>query len=191
MGENKPGAAKIASNASRVKEVKPPSNPRRGRKLSTASKPSKKSKSIGTQPPDPEQQVSSRKTKPKTKPKSKAPKVKRNSKGQFPSGVSGNPGGRKVGQLTLTGVLRNLLEKESGKKNCETVGEEIMRELLRYARKGSPKLFELIMNRIDGKQLEKVLQLDAYTPLKQASEADIKKALKAARESEREGPDGQ
>lgn len=194
MGSNKGGKAETALDSKSVREVKPESKsaskPKRGKKLGPVSKPRKKSKSIKQQPRGPQQQVSSTKSKPKTKPKSKTTKKKapipRDAKGRFPLGVSGNPGGRKVGQLTLTGILRKLLEGKSKKKNCETVGEEIMKELLKHAKKGSPKLMQLIMNRIDGKLLDKVLQIDAYTPLKQATEEDIQKALKAAKEAEEE-----
>lgn len=73
----------------------------------------------------------------------------RDEKGRFPKGVSGNPGGRRKGAVSLTTLLRGLLEEidpETGKP----YGQTLMDALVKQAAKGNVRAIELALERIDG-----------------------------------------
>ena len=92
----------------------------------------------------------------------------RNGKGQWAEGQSGNPQGRPKGPFTLTGLLKaHLQEKAQGvpaivkvakefglPMDAETTVAEIcMAAACFHASSGNGKLLEMLIDRVDGKQV--------------------------------------
>ena len=92
----------------------------------------------------------------------------RNGKGQWAEGQSGNPKGREKGSLSLTGLLKRHLQEKAESVpaivkvakqfglpiNAETTVAEIcMAAACFHASAGNGKLLEMLIDRVDGKQV--------------------------------------
>lgn len=80
----------------------------------------------------------------------------RNRSGRFLKGVSGNPGGRPVGRVSITRELLSLAaataDWEPGEpKRKETWAQRIARILVERAGHGDMRAVALVLERIDGK----------------------------------------
>ena len=88
-----------------------------------------------------------------------APKKKRRTHlGQWPKGVSGNPSGRPKGAVSLTRILREALKEPSAKRPGLTRAHDLVLTLIDKADEGNSALLQQILDRIDGKVVERVIQ---------------------------------
>ena len=79
---------------------------------------------------------------------------------EFKKGQSGNPNGRPKGSRNLTTILREMLEEEievnvDGVKTKKQFQEVIVRKLLQKANEGNLKAIEQILDRMEGKPVQK------------------------------------
>lgn len=91
---------------------------------------------------------------------------------------SPNPSGRPKGSLSLTAALRKLLSQK-GKTKKEKY-KELMDKLYEQASEGSPKLMQLIFDRIDGKVPDRVITTDTG-PLSDIDEDKLDKIINAGK----------
>jgi hypothetical protein len=73
--------------------------------------------------------------------------------GQFPPGVSGNPGGRPAGR-SLTARLREsleLLELEGVDLGKKSVADALVAAMIREALAGDVAMLKVLLDRLDGK----------------------------------------
>jgi hypothetical protein len=76
----------------------------------------------------------------------------RNRRGQFNPGVSGNPGGRPVGRVSIVEAMRRLAAMPMPKgKDGETVAERIAALVVMGAAQGDARMIALALDRLDGK----------------------------------------
>ena len=80
---------------------------------------------------------------------------KKNRRGQFKPGVSGNPGGRPRGRPSIAAALCRLAEAEAepdfSAPPGETWGERIARVLIERAARGDARAIAIVLDRVDGK----------------------------------------
>lgn len=81
-------------------------------------------------------------------------KQARNRRGQFNPGVSGNPGGRPVGRVSIVEAMRRLAAMPMPKgKPGETVAERIAALVVMGAAQGDARMIALAIDRLDGKPM--------------------------------------
>ncbi|HYE21210.1 MAG TPA: DUF5681 domain-containing protein [Tepidisphaeraceae bacterium] len=73
----------------------------------------------------------------------------------FPKGKSGNPGGRPKGE-SLTATLRRVLEEVDPKHPDATMGERLVRMVVKHAKRGNAAIIKEIIERVDGKIPDKL-----------------------------------
>jgi hypothetical protein len=79
-------------------------------------------------------------------------KQARNRRGQFNPGVSGNPGGRPAGRVSIVEAMRRLAAMPMPKgKDGETVAERIAALVVMGAAQGDARMIALALDRLDGK----------------------------------------
>lgn len=71
---------------------------------------------------------------------------------RFKPGQSGNPGGRPKG-VSLTALLREAMEQPDGET---TVAQELVNMAIREAKAGNFQFFKEVLDRVDGKVIDKV-----------------------------------
>lgn len=97
--------------------------------------------------------------------------TKRTKTGQFRKGYSGNPGAKPVGVVSLTALLKEvLLEVDSAKR--KTKAERLIRKAVDLAQEGDFRYFQEIMNRMEGKVPEKILQANV-SPLADYTDEEL------------------
>lgn len=79
----------------------------------------------------------------------------------FLPGQSGNPSGRPKGSKTLTGILRELLDKDVPGAVEEhgmplTYAQLLVRTAIKHAAQGNPTFFREILERMDGKVPDRI-----------------------------------
>tara|TARA_R110002012_G_scaffold79909_3_gene202952 strand:+ start:3618 stop:3980 length:363 start_codon:yes stop_codon:yes gene_type:complete len=96
---------------------------------------------------------------------------------QWPKGTSGNPKGRPQGSVSLTTELRRRLnEGDDGHKLIQA----LIGKALQLALQGDYKFFNLILERIDGKVVDKVIHADATPDFTDDEIKRIEKLVEAA-----------
>ena len=81
-------------------------------------------------------------------------------KHQFKKGRSGNPGGRPKG-ATVTGEMRKLLKQ---RHNGEPVRKHVARRWLKEALLGHPVFLKMLLDRTEGKALDRVEPAERQGP---------------------------
>lgn len=77
---------------------------------------------------------------------------------RWPKGTSGNANGRPRGSVSLTTELkRRLADGDDGQR----IIEALVNRALQSALRGDYKFFNLILERVDGKVMDRVLHADA------------------------------
>jgi hypothetical protein len=69
----------------------------------------------------------------------------------FQKGQSGNPSGRPKGKKTWATMVREAMVKKVNPVTGATAEEEIINNIIELAKRGNPKMIEIIWNYIDGK----------------------------------------
>jgi hypothetical protein len=85
--------------------------------------------------------------------------IQRDTHGRFALGYSGNPGGRPEGALSLTAILRKIVNSRinpNDPKDLRTYGEALIVAAIRHARDGNARFFREIMERVDGKVPDRI-----------------------------------
>lgn len=86
-------------------------------------------------------------TVPKVEEREDKPPVKRDHKGRFPKGVSGNPLGRAKGTKNRITLARLLLEEEL-REQLSTNGPKIMRKAIKMALEGDDKIMRVLLDKM-------------------------------------------
>lgn len=85
--------------------------------------------------------------------------IQRDALGRWPPGVSGNPGGSPEKKVKLTSLLRRILAERANPKDPNdptTKGDLLMQAAVMHAREGNAAFFKELLDRIDGKQAERI-----------------------------------
>jgi len=77
--------------------------------------------------------------------------AKRNKKGQFTLGISGNPIGPKPGYKQMGSLIKDALKELATGSEDKTWADMIIKRLIMNAVAGKEKSIEIILDRVDGK----------------------------------------
>ena len=96
----------------------------------------------------------------------------RNRRGQFKPGVSGNPGGRPAGRVSIVEAMRRIAAQPWPKgKGGETMADRIAELVVVGAAQGDARMIALCLDRLDGKPVnaheeprEEVVTIEEIAP---------------------------
>tara|TARA_R110002012_G_scaffold166722_3_gene330121 strand:+ start:5853 stop:6254 length:402 start_codon:yes stop_codon:yes gene_type:complete len=98
---------------------------------------------------------------------------------RFKKGISGNPNGRPQGSISLTTELKNRLsDGESGTQ----IVDALIARAIQCALDGDFKFWNMIMERIDGKVVDKVIHADVTPEFSDEDRKRIERLVKSADE---------
>lgn len=112
-------------------------------------------------------------------PEKKRPRTAHLAAHDFKPGQTGNPGGRPVGSLSMTTILREILSSKATKKSKKTRAEEVIDAMIAKAKKGNVEAAKEIFNRIDGKVIERVM-FERVNPLESLTDEELEAAARGA-----------
>jgi len=103
----------------------------------------------------------------------------------FKPGQSGNPSGRRKGTFSLEHILSDLA-RNTDKKTKKQVGVEVMEILLTKCKEGNLEAIKMLLDRIDGKALQRVQQEITSRPYEDIEDNELQSII--SKLLERAGP---